>query len=73
MIFGGVGNHRNMFFHSVISAAVLETMIYSLVDASKTIYKHLPEDHDVFWDNLNSYENQMHSLLVLAQELCIIY
>ena len=54
---GGVGNHRNMFFHSVISAAVLETMIYSVVDASKTIYKHLPEDHDVFWDNLNSYEN----------------
>ena len=54
---GGPGNHRNMFFHSVISAAVLETMVYSSIDASNMIYKNLPEKHDEFWDNLVGYEN----------------
>lgn len=56
-LLGGIGNHRNMFFHSVISAAVLETMVYSSIDASNMIYKNLPSNHDSFWDNLVGYEN----------------
>ena len=54
---GGIGNHRNVFFHSVISAALLETMVYSSIDASNMIYKKLPDNHDGFWDKLVGYKN----------------
>lgn len=49
---GGIGNHRSIFFHSIISAAVLETMIFSMVNATKIIHSNLPEKHNSFWDKI---------------------
>jgi len=49
---GGLGNHRSVFFHSIISAAVLETMVFSMVNATKIIHSNLPDKHDSFWDNI---------------------
>jgi len=47
---GGLGNHRSIFIHSIISAAVLETIVFSSVKAIKIMYSKLPEEHDSFWD-----------------------
>lgn len=49
---GGIGNHRSIFFHSVISAAVLETIVFSSVKAINIMHSKLPEEHDPFWDSV---------------------
>ena len=49
--------HRSPFFHSIISAAVLETMVFSSVNAIHIIHSKLPEKHDVFWDRVVSKTN----------------
>ena len=46
--------HRSPFFHSIISAAVLETLVFSSVKAINFFHSKLPEKHDSFWDNMNS-------------------
>jgi hypothetical protein len=53
--FGGIGNHRNPFFHSIIAAAVIETMVFSVVRAANITYSHLPEQHDPLWDNIDKF------------------
>ena len=50
IVAGGIGNHRSIFFHSVISAAVLETIVFSSVKAVNIMYSKLPKEHDCFWD-----------------------
>lgn len=52
IVFGGIGNHRSVFFHSIISAAVLESMIFALVNATKIIHSNLPDNYDPFWDKI---------------------
>ena len=47
---GGIGTHRSPLTHSIIAAAVIETMVFSTVRAAHMIYKHLPESHDLFWE-----------------------
>ena len=54
--FGGIGNHRSIFFHSIISAAVLESMVFSSVKAINIIHSKLPENHDPFWDYISGYQ-----------------
>ncbi|MBS82955.1 MAG: hypothetical protein CMD65_02340 [Gammaproteobacteria bacterium] len=53
---GGIGNHRSIFFHSIISAVFLETMIFSSVKAIKIIHSNLDENHDKLWDDILGYE-----------------
>jgi len=52
--FGGIGNHRSIFFHSIISAVVLETVVFSTVKAINIFHSKLPEKHDPFWDKVVS-------------------
>jgi len=49
--------HRSPFFHSIISAAVLETMVFSSVTAVQIIHSKLPQNHDSFWDKIVSKTN----------------
>ena len=49
--------HRSPFFHSIISAAVLETMVFTSVSAIHIIHSKLPEKHDMFWDKVVSKTN----------------
>ena len=53
---GGIGNHRSIFFHSIISAAVLESMVFSSVKAVNIIHSKLPENYDPFWDKVSGYQ-----------------
>jgi len=49
---GGIGAHRSVFTHSIIAGIVIETMLVSLSDLTKTVYNNLPEQHDQLWDRL---------------------
>lgn len=49
--------HRSPFFHSIISAAVLETMVFTSVNAIQIIHSKLPQNHDPFWDKIASKTN----------------
>jgi len=46
--------HRSPFFHSIISAAVLETLVFSSVKAINIMHSKLPDEHDSFWDTVVS-------------------
>lgn len=52
IVAGGIGNHRSIFFHSVISAAVLETIVFSSIKAINIMHSKLPQEHDPFWDSV---------------------
>ena len=58
--------HRSPFFHSIISAAVLETMVFSSVKAVNIIHSNLPDNHDPFWDNVITYEKWAEALVTGA-------
>jgi len=50
-------HHRSIVTHSIISAAILETVIYSSISAVNMVHSNLPKHHDSFWDNVISYNN----------------
>ncbi len=49
---GGIGAHRSIFTHSIIAGIVIETILISFSDLTKTVYRNLPEHHDQLWDRL---------------------
>lgn len=51
-LLGGIGIHRSILTHSIVSGVVFETMVLSFLDLSRVIYAHLPEEHDEFWEEL---------------------
>ena len=61
IVFGGIGSHRSPFTHSIISAALVETMVFSTVRAANITYRYLPEGHDSFWDNIDKFGEWGHA------------
>ncbi len=49
---GGIGTHRSIFTHSVVAGIVIETILISFSDLTKTVYRNFPEHHDQLWDRL---------------------
>ena len=58
---GDIGTHRSPLTHSIISAAIIETMVFSTVRAANIIYKYLPEGHDSFWDKIETFGEWGHA------------
>lgn len=48
---GGIGEHRSLLTHTPIAGIIIEVLLFSFVDLVRTVYEHLPTDHDTFWDN----------------------
>ena len=61
IVFGGLGAHRSPLTHSIISAALVETMVFSTVRAANITYRYLPEEHDSFWDNIDKFGDWGHA------------
>lgn len=61
----GIGAHRSIFTHSIISGAVLETLLYGLATFTGIIHKNLPDDHDAIWDLI--HQNKDRYLEKIAQ------
>jgi len=51
-LLGGIGAHRSIFTHSIISGIVFETIILGVADLARTVHGHLPAAHDPLWDKL---------------------
>ncbi|MEO5561632.1 MAG: hypothetical protein ABIO49_16775 [Dokdonella sp.] len=55
----GIGAHRSLFTHSILSGAVIETGLFSLYDFLSRTHKHLPLGHDPMWDALHERIGQI--------------
>jgi hypothetical protein len=56
---GGIGSHRSVFTHSLLTGTVLETAVFSLALLVNAVYQNLPEEHDPFWDRIVAEMNRM--------------
>jgi hypothetical protein len=70
-LIAGIGHHRSIFTHSIISGAFVETAVFSLIALSGTLYKYLPADHDPLWDTLASYQRKLGAAFVGGASLGI--
>jgi len=52
---GGIGMHRSPLTHSILSAALIETIVFSTVRAANITYNYLPDGHDSFWDKIDTF------------------
>lgn len=56
---GGIGSHRSVFTHSLLTGTLLETAVFSVVLLANAVYVNLPEEHDEFWDRLIAETNRL--------------
>ncbi|PIP00689.1 hypothetical protein CJ014_00870 [Pleomorphomonas carboxyditropha] len=55
----GIGHHRSLLTHSILSGLVVETLCLGFIDLVCTIADKLPEDRDPIWDVLVSRGNAL--------------
>jgi len=53
-LLGGIGAHRSILTHSILSGIVVESLVLSFLALSKTVYGNLPQEHDPLWEDLNN-------------------
>ena len=51
----GIGYHRNIFSHSILSGFVVEFMMRAGVEILNKSYSNLPEYHHKFWDHTHGF------------------
>lgn len=64
----GMGHHRSIFTHSIILAAFVEAIAFSLVRLVELFYGYLPPTHDRFWDKI--IDNQKRLTRAFANGAC---
>lgn len=69
----GIGQHRSILTHSIISGMAIETIAMVTVDAVALIYKKLPATHDPFWDKLFAHQQRIIQALAQGASLGIAY
>lgn len=69
----GIGNHRSIWTHSIVSGVVLETVVLTAVDLVKTVYTNLPNPHDPLWDNAITHSTRLSELFVRSASAGIAY
>ena len=60
----GIGYHRNIFSHSIISGLIVEFLMRSGVEIINKSYSNLPEYHHYFWDKTNRFINTNKNLAI---------
>ncbi len=70
---GGVGAHRSILTHSIVSGIVIEALVLGFLDLSRTIYRNLPETHDRLWDELTAASDDVFAALTTGISLGIAY
>ena len=48
----GIGAHRSIFFHSIISGTVVEGVVYGVATLVGLVHEQLPDHHDPLWDSI---------------------
>lgn len=54
----GIGAHRSIFTHSIISGAILETGLFTIAEVIGTLYKYLPPNADPIWTTIETNKNR---------------
>lgn len=54
----GIDAHRSIFTHSVLSGAVIETLLVSCAQLIALVHDFLPEQHDPIWDAIAKHKDQ---------------
>lgn len=60
----GVGFHRNIFSHSIISGLIIEFLMRSGIEILNKSYTNLPVNHHLFWDKVNDFTNSNKNLAI---------
>jgi len=55
----GIGAHRSIFTHSVISGIAIEAVALAFIDLASVIYSKLPEDKDPLWDEVYAHGSRL--------------
>jgi hypothetical protein len=51
----GIGFHRSILTHSILSGMAVETIAISSIRLTQIIHKNLPNNHDIFWDKAKEH------------------
>lgn len=62
----GIGNHRNIFFHSIMAGMGIEFGIRFLGYFLEKCYRLLPQDHHPLWDELKQLGGKLTSRTIAA-------
>jgi hypothetical protein len=67
----GIGGHRSILTHSVLSGAVIEASLFALVDIVAMTYEYLPPDCDEIWELILARSEQLSRTAVIGASLGI--
>ncbi|WP_166213077.1 hypothetical protein [Cognatiluteimonas telluris] len=57
-LIAGIDAHRSIFTHSIISGAVIETLLMSSATLVGLAHSHLPTEHDPLWDAIAKHKDR---------------
>lgn len=70
----GIGDHRSLFTHSIISGIVIEASILALADLAGIVCEKIPRNQrDPFWDKLNTIKVDVANQLSASVSAGIAY
>lgn len=67
----GIGGHRSILTHSVLSGAVIEASLFALVDIVAVTYEYLPPNCDEIWEFIYARSEQLSRTAVIGASLGI--
>lgn len=69
----GIDAHRSIFTHSIISGAIIETMLLSSAAFVGIVYTRLPTAHDPMWDAIAKHRDRYVKSAAQGMSLGIAY
>lgn len=69
----GIGEHRSIFTHSIISGIIMEGSILALSELADLVCDKLPEDRSPFWDQVRKIKDQIGTPLAVGTSSGIAY
>lgn len=72
-LLGGIGAHRSLLTHSIISGIVVEGLLLALADLAAEIHGKLPAAHDPIWDGLARIGRPLTNSLAIGTSAGLAY
>ncbi|HWH59779.1 MAG TPA: hypothetical protein VN682_19270 [Terriglobales bacterium] len=72
-LMGGIGAHRSIFTHSILSGAAIETFLFASAALVGIVHKHLRPDHDEIWDSIAANKDRYMIAVSRGASLGIAY
>lgn len=72
-LIAGIGAHRSIFTHSIISGAIIESLLLSSAAFVGIVHAHLPAMHDPIWDAIAKHKDRYVNSAAQGVSLGIAY